>query len=488
MKRLIVVLSFLVSLGAAQLAPLPADARFDAPTTFVTESSGESLRAMIDALARTAGLTPIVDNVPETVITYNIDGQIPFRQIWNIVLTQYNLTYALLENDVVVVGPASAIAALQTQGTAETEHGEPLSSRFYRVANEPNDVATIVRQAVPGVEVSVLESVRSIAVRGTAAQQTEVQNVLSQFDQVGTVAPSVIRVYRLSNSNAGTLATILQGSGIEMIATPDNDNGDDAAVPAPAPLFTVVADERTNTLLVTAPIAIQEQIAALIPELDVPQQQINVQVRIQEVTTTAVQNLGINLRGGLGNFAVNFLEGALNFIFDAQNAVSGLNIGAVLDTLERQGLARRVDDTTLTISNNGTGSILAGGTIFVLLPSASENIEREIEYGVQIDVSPRINNEGLIILDVSARIDDPISELTNPNFFEISTRRINSIVTITPGQTILLGGVFQNSFNSTSEGVPFFSSIPIIGNAFSRNVNNLSNTEILLVITADILE
>jgi type II secretory pathway component GspD/PulD (secretin) len=485
MKRLMVVLSFLVSLGVAQLAPLPDDARFDAPTTFVTESGGESLRAMIDALARTAGLTPIVDNVPETVITYNIDGAIPFRQVWSIVLTQHNLSYVLLENDVVVVGPSSAIAALQTPGMAETQQGEPIVSRFYRVANEPSDVATIVRQAVPGVEVSVLESVRSIAVRGTAAQQAEVQNVLSQFDQVGTVAPSVIRVYRLSNSNAGTLATILQGSGVEMIAA--DDNGEENGL-ASAPLFTVVADERTNTLLVTAPVAIQEQIAALIPELDVPQQQINVQVRIQEVTTTAVQNLGINLRGGLGNFAVNFLEGALNFIFDAQNAVSGLNIGAVLDTLERQGLARRVDDTTLTISNNGTGSILAGGTIFVLLPSASENIEREIEYGVQIDVSPRINNEGLIILDVSARIDDPISELTNPNFFEISTRRINSVVTLSPGQTILLGGVFQNSFNSTSEGVPFLSSIPIIGGAFSRNVNNLSNTEILLVITADILD
>lgn len=483
MKRWMVVFGFLLAFGTAQLAPLPGDPRFDAPATLVTELGGESLRAMVDALARTIGLVPIVDSVPETLVSYNIDTPIPFRQLWSIVLTQHNLNFALLENDVVIVGPSSAIAALQpTDGV--TVQGEPVITRFYRVDADPAEIAAILRQVVPGIEVSALESVRSVAVRGTAEQQGVAQEVLSQF---GTAAPSVIRVYRLSNSNAATLATILQNSGIEAIAR-DEGEGNGADTPAPPPLFTVVADERTNTLLVTAPPAIQEQIAALIPELDVPQQQINVQVRIQEVTTSAVQNLGINLRGGLGNFAVNFLDGALRFIFDAQNAISGLNIGAVLDTLERQGLARRVDDTTLTISNNSTGSILAGGTIFVLLPSANENIEREIEYGVQIDVSPRINNEGLIILDVSARIDDPISELTNPNFFEISTRRINSVVTLSPGQTVLLGGVFQNSFNAATEGIPFLSSLPIIGGAFSRNVNNLSNTEILLVITADILD
>ena len=454
--------SLWLATASAQLSPLPENPRYDMPTTFVTEGDGESLRIMVDALARSVGLTPIVDSVPDTPITVNIDEPKPFRQLWNTVLSLYNLDYLLQENDVVVIGPSSVIASLSgpSEMAPVTDPNAEVVSRFYRVNNSPTDVAVIVRQAVPGVEVTELESVSSIAVRGTQAQQDEVQAVINQFDRAaedGT--PSVLRIYSLANAKASVLAEVLQSSGVERsIASADSaEEGEEGITSlnnvqvSDEKAFTVVADDRTNTLIVTATPEIQAQIADLIPSLDVPQPQVNVQVRIQEVTSRAANNLGINLSAGFGNFAATLLDTGLNFIFDAQNAITGLNLGAVLDTLETQGLSRRVDDGNMTVLNNGIGKMKSGGRIEISYASANGDIQtRTIEFGVILEITPRISSDGRIIMDVAAEVSDlltPFNEGGIPQRIDFSERTINSTVTLEPGQTVLLGGLLQSEFS-----------------------------------------
>lgn len=476
----------------AQVAPLPDDSRFDMPVTFVTEMDGESLQVMVDALARSVGLTPIVDSVPATDITINIDEAKPFRQIWNTVLSLYNLDYTLQDNDVVVIGPSAAISSLRGQGTVVADPNAEIVSRFYRVNNNPADVALIIRQAVPGVEVTELASVQSIAVRGTQAQQDEVQGVLGQFDQAGNASPNVLRVYRLSNAKASTLAEVLQSSGVESSIADAEDEEANAFQISEEKSFTVVADDRTNTLVVTAPPEIQAQIADLLPLLDVPQPQVNVQVRIQEVTSRAANNLGINLQAGLGNFAATVLDSGLSFIFDAQTAISGLNLGAVLDTLESQGLSRRVDDGNMTVLNNGSGRMKSGGRIEISFSSANGDIQtRTIEFGVILEITPRISSDGRIIMDVTAEVSDlltPFNEGGIPQRIDFSERTISSTVTLEAGQTVLLGGLLQSEFSQTETGVPVLSSVPIVGNLFKQSGLEDTSSELLLIVTADVVE
>lgn len=488
--------------ASAQLSPLPDDPRYNTPTTFVTEDDGESLQIMVDALARSVGLTPIVDSVPDTPITVNIDEPKPFRQLWSTVLSLYNLDYLLQENDVVVIGPASVIASLG--GPAPMAVADPnaeVVARFYRVNNAPADVAIIIRQAVPGVEVTELESVNSIAVRGSQAQQDEVQAVLSQFDRAASDGtPSVLRIYSLANAKASVLAEVLQSSGIERsIASADSAQEGAQGLTSLSNVqvsdekaFTVVADDRTNTLIVTATPDVQAQIADLIPSLDVPQPQVNVQVRIQEVTSRAANNLGINLSAGFGNFAATLLDTGLNFIFDAQNAITGLNLGAVLDTLESQGLSRRVDDGNMTVLNNGTGSMKSGGRIEITYPGGEGEIEtRTIEFGVILDITPRISSDGRIIMDIAAEVSDlltPFNEGGIPERIDFSERTINSTVTLEPGQTVLLGGLLQSEFSQTETGLPIVSDLPVVGNLFRDTQLEDTSSELLLIVTASVVE
>lgn len=492
MKRILffptLLLAMAFSLATAQLAPLPDDARFDQPVEFSTQSGGESLRAMIVALARAVDLTPIAENVPDSTITYDIGDPKPFRQVWNIVLTLNDLDYVLLENDVVVVGPSSAIASLRTE-PANAADGDPEEAdvqRFYRVNNDPGQVVQIVQSAVPSVSVEALPGVQSIVVVGTEAEQDRVQTVLDQFDTVAEVVPLEQRIYELSNARAEELAAVLQRTNI---VTEAEGEGGATAVDS---TFTVTADARTNSLIVTATASVQARLAEIIPQLDTPQQQVNVQVRIQEITQRAAADLGINLAAGFGNFTASLLNSGLQVIFDTAEVITSLNVRAVLDTLESQGLSRRVDDSNLTVLNNETGTMQSGGRIEIQFPSTNgELATRTIEFGVIIEVTPRISADGRVILDVSAEVSDilvPLSAGGIPERIDFSEREVSSTVSLAPGQTVLLAGLLQNQFSLSEERIPILGSIPLIGALFGQTQQSEESTELLLVVTANVIE
>lgn len=488
MKTLLALsLTLLLGLAAAQTGSLGDDARFDEVVPLVTQDGGESLQSMVEALALSVGLTPIVNEVPaDQEVYYGIDNPIPFRQIWNLIMADNGLDYTLLENDVVFVGTSAAVADFRAQngtpGEVVAEDAEMLL-RFYRVNNDPVEVADLISQAVPNIQVTGNSNIAVISVRGTQAQQDEVELVLGQFDSPLDQEPLQQRVYNLSYSSAAELAEVLQNSGISNEVTnaeglTETDTGD----------FTVVADAGSNSLIVTATAAIQARVAEIIPRLDIAQSQINVQVRIQEISSSAEERLGLNLSAGLGNFTTNILDGGLNFVFNAQQALSGLNVGAVLDTLENQNLARRVDDTNITVLNNKPAVLQSGGTIYVSIASGDSPITREIEYGVLVTVVPRITADGRITMDIVAEVSEPDGDIEDPQVFEVIRNRVESSVTTESGQTVLLGGLFQNRFNTDTTGVPILSSIPVVGAAFTDSVTTESNTELLLIVNANIVE
>ena len=578
MKRLTTFLlplafALAASIALGQPAPLPDDPRFDQTVEFSTGQDGESLGAMVAALARSVGLTPIVDEVPERTIRYDIGEPKPFRQVWDLVLRLNDLTYALQENDVVVVGTEDAlasflapapeeepaprtrrfydvngvpgdVASLVTTAVADVQ-AEPLPGtnsivvtatadehaqvrdvldrydtvveeaepepevepevepapqrvrRFYEVNAQPDQVVTLLNRTVPEAEAQTLPGTNSVAVVATEEQHANVEDVLARFDPVQPEGPApadlVQRVYPLSNAEAAQLATVLQQQATLAVGdaaaegqaegeTPDQDQG----------AFTVTADPRTNSLVVTATAKVHENIAELLPELDVPQPQVSIQVRIQEVNRRVTDNFGLDVTAASGNFAASLLGGGLDFIFDAQRAVSGLNIGATLDALESQGLSRRVDDSTLTVLNNGTGRMQAGGRIEIQFPSNDgELATRTIEFGVIIEVTPRIASDGSVILDVSAEVSDilvPLSEGGIPERIDFSTREVTSTVSLRPGQTVLLSGLLQNSFSRTESRVPVLGDIPILGALFGTTTVEDDNTEILLIVNADVID
>lgn len=488
MKRTGIVLTLLALLGLAfaqgNLEPLPSDGRFDEPVEFTTGVSGESLPVMVIALARSVGLTAITDDVPNLTIVYDIGDPKPFRQVWNIVLTLNDLDYVLLENDVVVVGSSASVARLRSPVAADapTSSSEPVAAnreqRFYRVSGSVPGAIRILE--VAGYDAEAIEGMQTLVVMATPDEHTQVGALLEQYASASERVPLEQRTYFLSNARAAELANVLQATR----AAGEAGQAEAGAVER----FSVVADARTNSVIVTGSASDQATMSQLIRELDQPQRQVNVQIRIQEVVKSVTYDLGLDVSGGLGQMSANILSTGLSFAFDTAAAVSGFNILAVLDALETQGLSRRVDDGNITVLDNQTGSLQAGGTIFISIAGASENIEREIPYGVQLEVTPRIANDGRVTLVINARVEDVLSNTNDPAFLELATRSMSSVVTLEPGQTALLGGLLQSNFTLTKNRIPVLGYIPIIGELFGSTTQKDENVDWLLVVNAMVIE
>lgn len=509
---------------AVQLTPLPDTEQFNRPIELRTRPAGESLDALIQVLARSVGLSAITQGIPaETVVRYDLGEAKPFREVWDIVLTLNGLEYVLRDNNLVVVGPPEALAGLRPQQS----NAQPVVAVTYPVNSSPTQLQTLLQSQFPassGVSVNAFEELGLISVRGTAAQQNRVRETLDRFDRSRIV--QVRRIYPLSYARASNLAGVLLGTifstntlgsseqrtvsdicSSEGAVTSATESSNASAETTGAPLdgsgsesenpLSISADPRTNRLIVTAPVSLQEEIKGLIEALDQPERQINVQVRIQEVQRSANERLGIDLTAAVGNFSTTLFSGdatsGLNFIFDAQRAVTGLNLGAILDVFEEQGLSRRVDDSNLTVLNNGVATLQAGGTQFNYIRTTDAEggsvLEvDEIPYGVVVGFTPQITNNNDVILDVCARVDTPTAFNDTGNITNFSTRKANSRVSLKPGQTVVLGGLLQNQTTDTTRKIPGLGDVPVVGNLFSTNSATDSSTELLVIITANVLE
>jgi type IV pilus assembly protein PilQ len=461
----LLLLVLTLAASAAAVGTLPDDPRYDVPVALSTGGGGETLAALIDALARTVGWTPILD--PDVAegrrVALDLREPRPFRQVWTLALSLADLRFRLEANDVVLVG-SEAFLTRMTGGPIAADR------RVVRVQSPPEALAELLRVLHPNAAITALPLVGALAIDADEAEHAAIAATLASYDAPSTEGVEQ-RTHFLSYASAGALADVLMRSGVVA-----EEGG---AIVAG---FGVVAEPRTNALIITAPTAVQERLAGLITSLDQPQPQVNVQVRIQEITRRSALDLGIDWSFGAGNLSGGVLGGVLGFMFDTTQVISSLNLGAVLNALETQGLARRIEEANLTVLNNVSGSLKVGGRFYV--PLGGDEALIPIDYGVAITLTPRITADGRISLDVSTKVDDLIS-ISNYN---VGTRELRSTTLLEPGQTLVLGGLLSASLNFERRSIPILGRIPLIGDAFARNETVSDDTDLLIIVHAVILD
>jgi general secretion pathway protein D/type IV pilus assembly protein PilQ len=504
MKRLSALLVVL-SLALAQ-GSLPRDARFDQPVSNV--GVNQPLSALLDALARSVGLSPILRDIPNVSVTADIDRK-PFRQVWDLLINTYGdgrITYALLENNVIVVGPREVVERARGQAAQPAPATEPTVREFYQVrSGDPEALAAFVQQEVPGVTVRAVPGQNVLSISGPSRAVNEALSLLQRIDvpqAAVPTAPLVQKSFALSHARASELAEVLSkaiAAQAQDQAAPAQGQGQ-AAAPA-APRVTVVAEPRTNTIIVTGT---AEQIALaerLIPSLDRPVQQVQLQIRVQAVSGEVIRNLGIKwetISGG--NLIASFLSTGLNLIFDATRSLASLNIRAVLDALEKQQLSRRLSDANLLVEDNygadtsdlrTTGAkgaeIKVGGRLLIPIRIGDQISVREFDYGLLVRVRPQISTDGSILLEVFTQTggdpaDGPAGSIRIPQQSTLSKLRIRD------GQTVVLGGLVQKVTDTSESKIPLLGDIPLLGELFKIRNASVKDDELIVIITGSIVK
>ena len=482
----------------------PNDARFDQLVTVDIPSTGMDLSQYLRELASLVKLQATTEGIAGKNVAYNFKA-IPFRQVWSMVVSLNNLDYELLPNDVVVVGPPEVVqkfrppAPVQTVTPTTTTPAAVLVVKTYEIKSNAENIAKALSTQFADVKIVPVTGTNKLVITATQNQHTDIAALLVQIDIANAVpvvtdsSRVVQELYEVSFGKASRLADILR----QLVAGPTTTGNTTAGIAAPnataiqaVPNISIVADDTSNTLIIRGPEASIAGLIALVKRLDKPQQLVNIGIRIQENNDSATRSLGVDWKSiGLGNFSGSIIGGALNFVADATNSLAGLNVTAALNALETQGLSRRINDTTLTVLNNGTGSVRSGGRIELSIPGATTNINKTLTFGVKIDASPTIAADGSITLDLNAEVSSVQNAANpNPNRIDFVDNTAKSIVRLKSGQTLLMASLLATTQDNTTSGVPILSAIPLIGDLFKTTKTQDDQKQLLVVITADIIK
>jgi general secretion pathway protein D len=107
--------------------------------------------------------------------------------------------------------------------------------------------------------------------------------------------------------------------------------------------------------------------------------------------------------------------------------------------------------------------------------------------GTLLQVTPRINDGGMVTLEVSQEVSSPgatSADSVNPS---ISQRTIESTVVVHDGQTIVLGGLIRETESDSKAGIPGLMNLPVVGNLFSSTSKGISRTELIITLTPKVV-
>lgn len=244
--------------------------------------------------------------------------------------------------------------------------------------------------------------------------------------------------------------------------------------------------------------------------------QVNLRVRILEVSRTAMQQLGINwdtafqvgtsvLLGFSTGTAATFVGNAFTPQAPIQIRRDGTNTGwfgyrgnrhtinGVLDALKTNGLVKTLAEPNLTAISGETASFLAGGEFPVPVPQDGGVITVSFKkFGVGLAFTPTILDNGRINLKVAPEVSQLSSagsiQIQGVSVPSLTTRRASTTIELGSGQSFALAGLLQNNLSKDISKVPGIGEVPVLGKLFTSENFRKDETELVILVTAYIVE
>ncbi|MEE9293472.1 MAG: secretin N-terminal domain-containing protein [Phycisphaerae bacterium] len=280
--------------------------------------------------------------------------------------------------------------------------------------------------------------------------------------------------------------------------------------------ISVVSDEDSNILLVGASSRNYDQVMDLIRRMDRPEPQVMISVLIAEVAMNDRLELGIEFAAQDLNFSENAFVGNNSTIQGSSfDIIGGTDIGAagtgfgglsitvsgedfsfLFRALESESQLEVLSRPTILVQNNAEGNITIGDRVPIITGSTSAGGQSSttIQYedvGIILTVTPHINPDGYVNLEISPEISGISNQslqvaegLNAPVFTE---RSAETTVTIKDGETVILGGLITESVDESQTKVPILGDLPWIGPLFRFDSKVTSKTELLIVLTVNVL-
>jgi len=187
------------------------------------------------------------------------------------------------------------------------------------------------------------------------------------------------------------------------------------------------------------------------------------------------------------------LSDALNlFLFDPK-----LKLGATIEALEQKGILQVLAEPNVLAINGKSASFLAGGEFpYPTLQGGGAGLGAVTiqfrEFGIRLGFRPLLTPRGTIRLQVTPEVS--ALDYTNGLTYQgvtipgLTTRRMQTEVELEPGQSFAIGGLLDNSLTETVDKIPVLGDIPWLGKLFQSKITSKNNTELLVLVTPEIVQ
>ncbi len=394
-------------------------------------------------------------------------------------------------NQLIVVTPKGNLKHIKKIVDALDTDAQPLtrSEVFYIRHGESKDVATVLNQIVKGQQAAVKSNNAAEAARVAATNR---RNMISNAQNRNAINRGQ-QAARPTNLTADPTGAALQFSEY----------------------VTIVADERSNSIVAYGTSTDLMQIRNIIEKVDVVLAQVKIDVIITEVTLTDKQVSGLSTfgldystvsstssdgsvtpRGWRGNTSVGSLNDSGENAFVLSMNEQGFS--AIFNIAEENSKVKILSAPSIVTTHNKEATInvskkypfITGTTTYNTgnFPSTQDTVEwRDI--GIILEVTPLIGNNGVVQLDIKQTASSVLDymEVNDTRQAIEGTREAESFVSARDGETIVLAGLQQTEATDTDQAVWLLSDIPVIGELFKPTNDQRTRTELVIFIRPTII-
>lgn len=367
------------------------------------------------------------------------------------------------------------------------------------VVSAPQDMMPLIVQVLTDLDANPTldQAVFVYYIRNGKA--ANIQTVINSiFGTSGTTAASRTSTTANTNvaRNTGRAAAATNTAGNARLSNASNQTASDLS----GQVF-AVADEDTNSVLIMTASSNFDRVKDLLKELDRPVPQVLIKVLIAEVTHSNFTDLGVEFS------AINLKTSGDTTVFTdfgvAAATPGGLmlklvetDVSVAIAALQRVGKLDVLSRPYILTSDNQTANITVGQRVPFINNSRITDTGQTIntityeDIGIILNVTPHVNPDGLVIMDVSPEISSltgdtvPISDTADA--IVIAKRAAQTRVAVNNGKTIVIGGMMQDQKTKTVRKVPLLGDIPWLGALFRRDQTTVSKTELLIFLTPHI--
>jgi len=379
--------------------------------------------------------------------------------------------------------------------------------QIYRIKNvDANSVAELIHRSFPDAQVTVDASLNALSVTATAADHQRISEGIGRIDGTGasnaTGEPGNVVIGNGSTSSHEViqLQSIVpsQGYGTGTTAQ-DIASAVQQALSGSNPDLHVVVPNGTMSLIVTGSAQSVRAAKELIAELDVIPQSVVLDTEILELDESSSRNLGLQL--GTTSIGTTFSEvqptpdpntAQAGRLIQLQPLTrTGISFQAQVNLLIQNGKARVLADPRITTISGRTATIRAGDSISILTTvgggsgTVATTQLQTFQTGVNLDITPIVTSNG----EVSVALHPVVNSLSGflNNVPQISTRDTQTQVHLRDNETLVIGGLIQESSQAQESKIPLLGDLPFFGRAFRNQTTTNTRNELIIVVTPHVL-